>query len=164
MSSLKKGVLFVALVLTLGVVAWTLAQAALKHDGWILGKLKEEFTQDNRFDDVHFTVGAGFVSLRGSVALLEDKRQAARMAATVDHVRRVNNDITIATPLIRDSRLRMQLKHDLRKQGINGLKLKVRKGVVTVRGTEPSDRERVLTLIASTEGVREIRERTTLVE
>ena len=164
MSSRKKSVLFVALVLALGVIGWSLAQAAQKHDAWILGKLKEEFAEDNKFDDIHFTVGAGFVSLKGSVALLEDKRQAARTAATVDHVRRVNNDITIATPRIRDSRLRMQLKHDLRKQGLNGLKLKVHKGVVTVRGTELSNRERILTLIASTEGVRGIRERTTLVE
>jgi len=128
MSSRTKGVLFVALVFALGVIGWTLAQAAQRHDGWILGKLKEEFAEDNNFERIHFTVGAGFVSLRGSVALLEDKRQAARTAAKVDHVRRVSNDITIATPRIRDSRLRMQLKHDLRKQGLNGLKLKVHKG------------------------------------
>lgn len=164
MSSRKKGVLFVALVLALGVVGWTLAQAAQKHDGWILGKLKEEFAQDNRFDDVHFTVGGGFVSLRGSVALLENKRQAARTASAVDHVRKVTNDITVNTRRIPDFALRMQLKQDLRKQGLDGLKLKVHKGVVTVRGTEPSNRERILTLIASTEGVRGIRERTTRVE
>lgn len=48
------------------------------------------------------------------------------------------------------------MKHDLRKQGLNGLKLKVRREVVTVRGTVPC--EQVLTLVAGTEGVRGIRE------
>ncbi|HKV78769.1 MAG TPA: BON domain-containing protein [Candidatus Sulfotelmatobacter sp.] len=163
MSTPKRTVLLGVLVVTI-VITWTLVRAAQKHDAWILGKLSEQFAEDARFDHVHFTVGAGLVSLKGSVAVLEDKRQAATRAGAVDHVRTVTNRVTIDTPRIRDSRLRMQLKHDLRKQGLHGLKLEVRKGIVTVRGTDPSNREQVLTVIASTEGVRAIRDRKTLVE
>ena len=66
--------------------------------------------------------------------------------------------------MVPDGVLRMQLKRDLHNHQVDGVGLKVRKGVVTVRGTVPANRERVLSLIASTEGVRAIRERTTMVE
>jgi len=164
MSRPKKSVVIASLTLSLVAITWTVIRAAQKHDVWILGKLQEEFTEDARFENVHFTVRAGFVSMKGSVVLLEDKRQAARKANEVDHVRAVTNNITVIPPRIPDFALRMQLKHDLRKQGFGGLKLKVRKGVVTVRGAEPSNRERILTQIANTEGVRAIRERATRVE
>lgn len=163
MSTPKKTVLWIALAVTI-VITWTLVRVAQKHDAWILGKLSEQFAENLRFDHVHFTVGAGCVSLKGSVAVLEDKRQAATRAGAVDHVRTVTNRVTIETPGVPDFVLRMKLKHDLRNQGPHGLKLKVRKGVVTVRGTGPSNREQVLTVIANTDGVRAIRDRKTLVE
>lgn len=164
MFTAKKAVLLLSVALTLSVIGWTLAGALAKHDPWILGKLSEEFADDNRFEHVQFTVGSGFVSLKGSVALLEDKRQAVRKANQVDHVRSVTNNITVIPPRIPDFALRIQLKHDLRKQGFYGLKLEVCRGVVTVHGTEPSNRERILTQIANTEGVRAIRERATRIE
>ena len=164
MSRPKKSVLFVSLTLSLVAIGWTLIRSAEQHDAWILGKLSEEFAEDARFDKVHFTVRAGTVSLKGSVTVLEDKRQAARRARAVDHVGSVTNGITVETRRLPDGILRIQLKHELRKQGLNGLKLKVRRGVVTVRGTVPSNRERVLTLVAGTEGVRGIRDRTMALE
>ena len=164
MSRPKKSIVIASLTLSLVAITWTVIRATQKHDVWILERLQEEFTEDARFENVHFTVSAGFVSLKGSVVLLEDKRQAARRAGAVDHVRRVMNDITVIPPRIPAFALRMQLKRELRNQGLNFLKLKVRKGVVTVREIDPSTREQVLTLIAGTEGVRAIRDRTTLLE
>lgn len=152
--------MFASLTLSLVATGWILIRTAQKHDAWIVGKLSGEFTEDAGFDKVHFTVGAGSVSLKGSVTVLEDKRQAERRARAVDHVRTMTNDISVDTRRIPDGILRIQLKHDLRKQGLNGLNLKVRRGVVTVRGTVPSNRERVLTLVAGTQGVRGIRDRT----
>jgi hypothetical protein len=160
----KNTVLFASLALTLSVFTWLLDGALRKHDGSILGTLSEQFAGDATFADVHFAVGGGVVSLKGSVALLEDKRQAVKRANTVEHVRVVKNDIVVKTHWVPDGILRMQLKHDLRNHEIDGLRLKVRKGVVTIRGTVKSSREQVLLLIASTEGVRDIRDRMTLVE
>ena len=118
----KKSVFFASLTLSLIATGWTLIRTAQKHDAWIVGKLSEEFAEDARFDKVHFTVGAASVSLKGSVTVLEDKRQAERRARAVDHVRTMTNDISVDTRRIPDGILRIQLKHDLRKQGLNGLK------------------------------------------
>ena len=96
--------------------------------------------------------------------LFEDKWLAGRKARAVDRVGKVKNVIIVKTQWVPDGVLRMQLKRDLRNHQVDGVGLKVRKGVVTVRGTVPANRERVLSLIASTEGVRAIRDRTTIVE
>lgn len=164
MSTPKRTILFALLAVTLSVFTWLLDGALRKHDGSILGTLSEQFAEDAKFDNVQVAVGGGVVSLKGSVALLQDKRQAARRAGTVDHVRTVKNDIVVKTRWVPDGTLRMQLKHDLRSHELDGLGLKVRKGGVTVRGTVKSSREQVLSLIASTEDVRDIRDRTTLIE
>lgn len=161
MSTHKKRILFGSLAVTLTVITWMLAHAAQEHDGWILGKLSDEFAHDAPLVNVQVAVGGGAVSLRGSVALLEDKRQAVRKATDTDHVRTVKDYVVVKTRWVPDGTLRMQLKHDLRSHEFGGLRLKVRKGVVTVRGPIPSSRERVLSLIASTEGVLDIRDQMT---
>ena len=161
MSTRKKRILFGSLAVTLTVITWMLAHAAQKHDGWILGKLSDEFAHDAPLDNVQVAVGGGVVSLRGSVALLEDKRQAVRKATNTDHVSTVKDYVVVKTRWVPDGTLRMQLNHDLRSHELGALRLKVRKGVVTVRGPMPSSRERVLSLIASTEGVLDIRDQMT---
>lgn len=108
MSRLKKSALFASLTLSLVAVGWTLIRTAQTHDAWILGKLSSEFAEDAKFDKVHFTVGAGSVSLKGSVTVLEDKRQAERRARAVDHVRSVTNDINVETRRIPDGILRIR--------------------------------------------------------
>ena len=164
MSTRKKRILCGSLVVTLAVITWMLAHAAQEHDGWILDKLSDEFAHDAPFGNVQVAIGGGAVSLHGSVALLEDKRQAVRKATNTDHVRRVKDYVVVKTRWVPDGTLRMQLKHELRSHELDGLRVKVRKGVVTVRGPMPSSRERVLSLIASTEGVRDIKDRMTPVE
>lgn len=164
MSTPRRVVWFASLAVTLVVITWTLARATEKHDIWIRSKLREEFAEDAKFDKVHPVVRGGLVSLKGSVPLFEDKWLAGRKARAVDHVGKVKNEIIVKTQWIPDGVLRMQLKRDLHNHEVDGVGLKVRKGVVTVRGTVPANRERVLSLIASTEGVRAIRERTTMVE
>jgi osmotically-inducible protein OsmY len=160
----RRVVLLASLAVTLVVITWTLARATEKHDIWIQGRLGEEFTEDAKFDKVQPVVRGGVVSLKGAVPLFEDKWLAGRKARAVDHVRKVKNEIIVKTPWVPDGVLRMQLKRNLRNHEVDGVGLKVRSGVVTVRGTVPANRERVLSLIASTEGVRAIRDRTTLVE
>ena len=164
MSTPRRIVLFASLAVTLVVITWTLARATEKHDIWIRSKLREEFAEDAKFDNVHPVVRGGVVSLKGSVPLFKDKSLAGRKARSVDHVGKVKNEIIVKTQWVPDGVLRMQLKRDLRNHEVDGVGLKVRKGVVTVRGTVPANRERVLSLIASTEGVRAIKERTTMVE
>jgi hypothetical protein len=164
MSTHNKTFLFASLAVTLSFFTWLVDGALQKHDGSIQGKLSEQFAEDAKFANVHIAVRGGVVSLKGSVALLEDKRQAVKRASIVEHVRVVKNDIVVKTSWVPDGILRVQLKHDLRNHELDGLGLKIRKGVVTIRGTVKSSREQVLSLIAATEGVRDIRDRMTLVE
>jgi osmotically-inducible protein OsmY len=149
MSMPRRVVLFASLAVTLVVITWILAWATEKHDIWIQARLQEEFTQDAQFDNVQPVVRGGVVSLKGAVPLFEDKWLAGRKARAVDHVRKVKNEIIVKTPWVPDGVLRMQLKRNLRNHEVDG--------VVTVRGTVPANRERFLSLIASTEGVRAIR-------
>src|SRR5207237_2090373 len=126
MSMPRRVVLLASLAVTLVVITWTLARATEKHDIWIQDRLREEFTEDAKFDNVQPVVRGGLVSLKGAVPLFEDKWLAGRKARAVDHIRKVKNEIVVKTPWVPDGVLRMQLKRNLRNHEVDGVGLKVR--------------------------------------
>jgi len=87
--------------------------------------------------------------------LLEDKRQAIDKAAEVKGVRIVVSHIRVETEKVPDGLLLEQLRERLAQKENAQIKLKVKKGVVTIQGTAQHDahRESLLSTVASTSGV-----------
>ena len=119
---------------------------------------------EERFRNVTVEVAddlAGIVSLRGTVALLEDKRQAVQKVQQANDVRIVLNLIKVETERINDGLLLEQLRERLAEKQSNHIKLKVKKGIVTIKGNvrHDSQREQVLSSIARVPGVIAMKDR-----
>ena len=158
------------LILSFSVVLTVVAgvfwgKKAARYDRFILEEISADFALDETLKNTEASVARGVVLLTGSVKVLEDQRQAVKKVSSVEHVRGVESRIVIDTRRVPDLRLRLQLKQMMREQHLREVNIKVSKGTVTVRGPihGEGDRERVLAQISSTEGVRAINDRLTVV-
>lgn len=121
----------------------------------IQAMVAKELAKEKRFQNLRVEGEEKTVKLRGTVALLEDKRQAIDKAAEVKGVRIVVSHIRVETEKVPDGLLLKQLRERLAQKENAQIKLKVKKGVVTIQGTAQHDghRESLLSTVASTSGV-----------
>ena len=124
-------------------------------------KVAEELAREERFQNLHVEGQDQTVKLRGTVALLEDKRQAIDRAAEIKDVRIVVSHIKVETAKVPDGLLLKQLRERLAEKENTQIEVKVKKGVVTIQGTVQHDahRESVLSTVAGTFGVIGMRDR-----
>jgi osmotically-inducible protein OsmY len=156
--------LFAAIALMILGASWVTDKATTRNDASILSALASRISNDERFQNVQIEVAGSIVSLKGSVRLVQDRRDLVRTASHADHVRSVNDQVSVDAPWTPDRFLRKELYEKLNNEQINGIGLKVKRGIVTVRGEvqTQADREHVLRLMSSTEGVREVADRMTV--
>ena len=75
------------------------------------------------------------VRLRGSVSLLQDKRQATQKTQTFRDVRMVISHIKVKTESMPDALLLDRLRERVAQDQNDTIRLQVKKGGVTIRGT-----------------------------
>lgn len=155
---------FAVIIFTTLSANWVTEKAATRNDASILSGLTSWVSSDARFRNVQVEVTGGVVSLKGSVRLVQDRRDLVKEASQTDHVRSVNDQLSVDTVWMPDRFLRKELYEKLQNEQINGIGLKVKKGIVTVRGEVQTQahRDRVLRILSSTEGVRKVADRMTV--
>ena len=87
--------------------------------------------------------------------MLEDKRQAIQKSQTFKGVRMVISHIRVKTERMPDALLLNRLRERVAQDQNDTIRLKVKKGGVTIRGTvrDAAHRESVLSTVAGTSGV-----------
>ena len=133
---------------------------SVRHDrGDIeLSRLNEDFAKDSKLHDVRVEIVDGFIHIRGSVDVLEDAREASRRVDRKHLSSSVISHIIVRATKVSDSSLRLQLTEKLRPLHFDSIHVRVRRGVVRVSGNVPEtdQRDRVLSIVCSTPGVRGI--------
>jgi len=156
------GGLVLAGALTMGLAAQT---AASRNDAPIQQKMPQVMAQKSQFENVQSSVEDGIVTLRGTVALYQDKLDAAKRARKVKDVQGVRNLLTVAGENLPDQQLQAQLNKKLAYQRIgypdnafNYFTLGVKDGVVTVGGSayNPVARDMALSTVQRTAGVKDV--------
>jgi hyperosmotically inducible protein len=118
-----------------------------------------------KFSNVHVDVHGGVVTLSGQVGRYSDKEDADNKTHHRKNVVAVRNMIQVAGGDVSDAQLQAKLSKGLAYDRVgygttmfNNITLQVRSGVVTVGGTVygPTDKDSALSLIANTEGVRDV--------
>lgn len=124
-------------------------------DSQIFARVTAELAKEARFQNLTVEVDDRLVKLRGTVSVLEDKREALRKAGAAKGVKIVVSHIKVRTAPVDDSLLLQQLTESLAENRDTDIQLKVKKGVVTIQGTVQHDahRERILSSVASIPGV-----------
>jgi osmotically-inducible protein OsmY len=124
-------------------------------DQRILAEVTGELCREERFQNLRFEVEDMVVRLRGSVSLLEDKRQAMQKAQTFRNVRMVISHMGVKTGRMPDALLLNRLREQVAQDQNDTIRLQVKKGGVTIQGTVRDDahRESVLSTVAGTSGV-----------
>lgn len=131
----------------LAVLALTLAVIAAgcgKKDADIQKSVQDKLTADG-VTGVTATVKDGVATLTGEVKDITVKSKAEASAKTVDGVKSVTNNISLAalptpTPPIADPALTGKVTENLKKAGCTGASVSVQNGKVTISGTVPADK------------------------
>jgi osmotically-inducible protein OsmY len=135
------------------------AQRSFPDDGLlhqqVQAEVAKELAKEERFQNLRVDGEGHTLKLRGTVALLEDKRQAIERVAEMKDVRAVVSLIKVETEKVADGLLLKQLRERLAEQENTQVNVKVKNGVVTIEGTVQHNvhRERVLSTVAGTSGV-----------
>jgi len=124
-------------------------------DQRILAQVTGELGKEERFQNIRIEVEDMVVRLRGVVSLLEDKRQAMQKAQAFKDVRMVISHIKVKTARMPDALLLDRLRERVAEHQNDTIRLKVKKGGVTIRGTvkDVAHRESILSTVAGTSGV-----------
>ena len=124
-------------------------------DQRILAEVTGELCRERRFQNLRIEVEDMVVRLRGSVSLLEDKRQAMQKAQTFRNVRMVISHMGVKTRRMLDALPLDRLRERVAQDQNDTIRLQVKKGGVTIQGTVRDDahRESVLSTVAGTSGV-----------
>ena len=124
-------------------------------DQRILAEVTGELGKEERFQNVRIEVEDMTVRLRGAVSLLEDKRQAIQKAQKFRDVRMVISHIKVKTERMPDALLLDRLRERVAQDQNDTIRLQVKKGGVTIRGTvkDAAHRESILSTVAGTSGV-----------
>jgi len=124
-------------------------------DSQIFARVTAELAKEERFQNLTVEVDDRLVKLRGTVSVLEDKRQALRKAGAVKGVKIVVSHVRIETAQVADGLLLAQLQERLPESQNSPIRLNVKKGVVRIQGVVEHDahREEILSSVASLPGV-----------
>ena len=154
-------VLLFALILGIVGTAQSLFAEYKAVDQRIWAAVTEELSTEARFQNLRVEVENMTVRLRGSVPVLEDKRQALQKAQKPADVRMIISHIVLETEKVPDTLLLRRLRERLAEAQDSTISLKVKRGGVTIQGTVEfeAQRERVLSTVASTSGVLWIEDR-----
>ncbi len=154
-------VLLFALILGIVGTAQSLFAEYKAVDQQIWAAVTEELSTEARFQNLRVEVENMTVRLRGSVPVLEDKRQALQKAQKPADVRMIISHIVLETEKVPDTLLLKRLRERLAEAQDSTISLKVKRGGVTIQGTVEfeAQRERVLSMVASTSGVMWIEDR-----
>jgi osmotically-inducible protein OsmY len=134
----RKVSVFIVLALALAVVS----AACGKKDTDIQKAVQDKLTADG-VTGVTATVKDGVATLSGEVKDVTVKSKAETAAKSVDGVKSVTNNISLAplptpTPPIADPALTGKVTEDLKKAGCTGASVSVQNGKVTITGTVPA--------------------------
>lgn len=155
---------------TLGAVtlfaSFMAAQTAslTRYDTAIQQNVARKLGDKKEFQNVRARVEDGIVTLAGTVDVYQQKLDAAKKAAKVDHAAGVRNLIEVAAPEVSDAQLEAKLSEKLRYDRIgydnlfNFFTLGVKDGVVTVNGETLNDvgRDSALSIIQRMPGVKDV--------
>lgn len=155
---------------TLGAVtlfaSFMAAQTAslTRYDTAIQQNVARKLGDKKEFQNVRARVEDGIVTLAGTVDVYQQKLDAAKKAAKVDHAAGVRNLIEVAAPEVPDAQLEAKLSEKLRYDRIgydnlfNFFTLGVKDGVVTVNGETLNDvgRDSALSIIQRMPGVKDV--------
>ena len=155
---------------TLGAVtlfaSFMAAQTAsiTRYDAAIQQNVVKKLGDKKEFQNVRASVEDGIVTLAGTVDVYQQKLDAARKAAKVDHAAGVRNLIEVAGPEVSDAQLEAKLSEKLRYDRIgydnlfNFFTLGIKDGVVTVNGETLNDvgRDSALSIIQRMPGVKDV--------
>ena len=125
-------------------------------DQRILAEVRGELGKEEHFQNVRIEVEDMVDRLRGSVSLLlQDKRQATQKAQTFRDVRMVISHLKVKTERVPDALLLDRLRERVAEDQNDTIRLQVKKGGVTIRGTvkDAAHRESILSTVAGTSGV-----------
>jgi hyperosmotically inducible protein len=134
----RKLSIFVVLALAVAVMA----AACGKKDADIQKSVQDKLTADG-VSGVSATVKDGVATLTGEVKDITVKSKAESSAKSVDGVKSVTNNITLAplptpTPPVADPALTGKVTENLKKAGCTGANVAVQNGKVTITGTVPA--------------------------
>jgi len=135
------------------------AQRSFPDDGLlrrqVQAEVAKELAKEERFQNLRVEGEGQTLKLRGTVALLEDKRQAIDRVAEMKDVKIVVSLIKVETEKVADGSLLKQLRERLAEQDNTQVNVKIKNGVVTIEGTVQHNvhRESVLSTVAGTSGV-----------
>jgi osmotically-inducible protein OsmY len=122
----------------------TLAAGCGKKDEDIQKAVQDKLTADG-VAGVTATVKDGVATLNGEVKDITVKSKAETSAKSVDGVKSVTNNITlaplpVATPAASDQALKGKIEENWKKAGCTGATVDVKDGVATISGTVPADK------------------------
>ncbi len=156
----KRNIQALLLAATL-VVAGAAFGATGDTDAQIQTAVSKQF-QKTEFKNVRASVDNGTVTLQGTVDTYKQKLDAEKKVRKADHVKAVNDQITVAGATVPDTGLRNNLAKALRydRYGygsvFNVLSVGVNNGVVTLAGEvrTPVDHDSALAVVETTPGVK----------
>jgi len=156
------GSLLLAGVLSATMVAQT--AAAARYDNSIQTAVTGRLAAKKQFSAVKPSVEDGIITLTGTVALYQNKLDAAKLARKTANVAGVRNLIEVAGPNVPDAQLEQKLAQKLRyvREGYDSIfdyfALNVQDGVVTVEGQDRTGvgRDEALADIALMPGVKDV--------
>lgn len=156
--------LFAVAVLSVGLSAQT--NGAGRFDAAIQARATQQLAIKNKgkFHNVQATVNDGIITLNGSVALYQQKLDAAKSVRKLPNAQGVRNLIAVEGNNVPDDNLSAQLDRKLYYDRIgydnvfNFVTASVKDGVVTLSGEtrEPIDLDSAMSLVSTTPGVRDV--------
>jgi osmotically-inducible protein OsmY len=158
----------VAAALLAGVLcagSWTFAHAQAGGDDEKIQADVQKALDNKRFSNVKVAVQNGAVTLTGTVDVYSAKEDADKKAHHRKNVKAVENEITVAGPMVEDVTLRDKLAEKLAYDRVgygttafNAITIGVQNGVVTLGGVayDPTDKASALGLVENYPGVKDV--------
>ena len=120
-----------------------------------VGNSKSSFSDESRFARLTITKQSSLVILRGTVESCKDKRDALKQVSSMEGVQEVEDHVEVKAKQVPDQSLTREIHENLKDHNFSAVRFRVSKGIITLRGTVPSDsdREQVIGLICAKAGV-----------
>jgi osmotically-inducible protein OsmY len=156
MRNLKNVTVTVVLFLAFGALA--LANTPRGVDARIATRVSKILKTHSEYADVHFQVEDAVVTLTGSVKLASSRNALRDAVEALSEVAAVHTNIVLEPPPPPDDVLLARVRSRLRSMNVPPMKIVAHDGMVTISGSvaDHHARDMVTTLVASTEGVREV--------
>jgi osmotically-inducible protein OsmY len=161
----KQGFALMTIMALLVLLSMTAMAATGRYDQQIQQAVSQKIHDAKQLQNVNSSVEDGIVTLKGTVALYQDKLDAAKKIKKLTNVTGVRNDIMVAGEAVPDGQLQQKLAKKLAYDRVgyydnafNYLALDVKDGVVTVNGDTMNDvaKDSALAIVARTPGVKDV--------